>query len=184
MAIDRRNFIKTSAVLAVGSTALGGVISAAEAYAQKAPLQVLSEMESRTLARLGEMLVTGAEKAGVVHFIDYQLTVNPNDCLLTAKYFQVTPPYLNFYRDGLEALNRVCVEQFGKPFPVLSEEQAHPVIENLFDGSVAGWQGPPAPLFYLLVRSDAVDVVYGTPEGFEKLSVPYMAHIMPPEGWS
>ena len=28
------------------------------------------------------------------------------------------------------------------------------------------------------------DVVYGTPEGFKKLGVPYMEHILPPEGWS
>ena len=32
-------------------------------------------------------------------------------------------------------------------------------------------------------RSDAVDVVYGTPEGFAKLGVPYMPHIMPPTSW-
>lgn len=184
MAIDRRDFIKTGAMIAVGSTVLGSMMSAAEAYAQKAPLKALTEAEGRTLARLGEMLVSGAEEAGVVYFVDYQLTVNPSDCLLTAKYFQVKPPYLDFYRAGLEALNRVCRKQFGKPFHKLAEGQAHPLIKSLFDGSVEEWQGPPAPLFYLLVRSDAVDVVYGTPEGFEKLSVPYMAHIMPPEGWS
>jgi hypothetical protein len=33
------------------------------------------------------------------------------------------------------------------------------------------------------VRSDAVDVVYGTPAGFEALGVPYMEHIMPPRRW-
>ena len=38
-------------------------------------------------------------------------------------------------------------------------------------------------LFYVCLRSDAVDVVYGTPEGFRKLNIPYMEHILPPEGW-
>jgi len=32
-----------------------------------------------------------------------------------------------------------------------------------------------------MVRSDAVDVVYGTVEGFERLGVPYMPHILPPD---
>jgi hypothetical protein len=44
--------------------------------------------------------------------------------------------------------------------------------------------GFPIFLFYLCFRSDTVDVVYGTPEGFKKLNVPYMEHIMPPEGWN
>ena len=44
--------------------------------------------------------------------------------------------------------------------------------------------GFPTFLFYMCLRSDAVDVVYGTPEGFKKLNIPYMQHIMPPEGWN
>lgn len=184
MSINRRNFIKTGAMVAVGSTALGSMMTAADAHAQKMPLRMLTQVEQATLASLGEVLATGAEQAGLVHFVDYQLSVDPNDCMLTAKYFQVKPPYVDFYRGGLNALNKVCKKQFGKAFNEISKPQAEAVVESLFDGSVEGWQGPPAMLFYLLVRSDAVDVVYGTPEGFEKLSVPYMAHIMPPEGWS
>ena len=41
------------------------------------------------------------------------------------------------------------------------------------------WQGPPGPLVYTVLRSDAVDVVYGTVEGYEALGVPYMPHILP-----
>ena len=43
--------------------------------------------------------------------------------------------------------------------------------------------GFPVFLFYMCLRSDAIDVVYGTPEGFRKLNIPYMEHILPPEGW-
>ncbi len=171
-------------MIAVGSTALGSVMTAADAYAQRAPLKVLSSTEKSTLAALGETLVTGAEKAGIVHFIDYQLSVAPNDCLLTAKYFQVQPPYLDFYRTGLKALDNLCHKLHNKPYDRLPKSQQQTLVEHMFEGKVTGWQGPPASLFYLLVRSDAVDVVYGTPEGFDKLSVPYMAHIMPPEAWS
>lgn len=184
MGIDRRKFIKSGAMIAVGSTALGRLITAADAYAQKAPLKVLKPSEATTLGYLAELLVTGAQKAGVVHFVDYHLSIEPDDCLLTAKYFQIKPPYIDFYRAGLSALENVSLSQFRKPFHQLPKEKAHPLIESLFSNTIEGWQGPPAPLLYLLVRSDAVDVVYGTPEGFEKLEIPYMAHIMPPEGWS
>jgi hypothetical protein len=44
--------------------------------------------------------------------------------------------------------------------------------------------GFPIFLFFMCLRSDAVDVVYGTPAGFEKLNIPYMQHILPPEGWN
>jgi hypothetical protein len=53
----------------------------------------------------------------------------------------------------------------------------------MINGAPAGWRGPSAPLFYFALRSDAVDVVYGTIEGFRKLNVPYMPHIVPPRRW-
>jgi len=46
-----------------------------------------------------------------------------------------------------------------------------------------GWQGPPGPFIYFVTRSDAVDVVYGTVEGYESLGIPYMAHIAPEKRW-
>ena len=35
--------------------------------------------------------------------------------------------------------------------------------------------GPPGPFVYLVLRSDAVDVVYGTMDGYAALGVPHMA---------
>ena len=46
-----------------------------------------------------------------------------------------------------------------------------------------GWKGPAGPFVYGMLRSDAVDVVYGTEEGYEALGVPYMAHIAPERRW-
>ncbi len=47
-----------------------------------------------------------------------------------------------------------------------------------------GWtNAPPAPLFYFALRSDAIDVTYGTMAGFERLDIPYMAHIEPARPW-
>jgi hypothetical protein len=36
---------------------------------------------------------------------------------------------------------------------------------------------------YFLLRTDAVDVVYGTMEGYAQLGVPYMPHIAPARSW-
>jgi hypothetical protein len=48
---------------------------------------------------------------------------------------------------------------------------------------VEGWQGPAGSFVYLLLRSDAVDVVYGTMEGYAGLGIPYMPHIAPTKRW-
>jgi len=37
--------------------------------------------------------------------------------------------------------------------------------------------------FTAKARADGVDVVYGTVEGFERLGVPYMPHILPTARW-
>ena len=40
-------------------------------------------------------------------------------------------------------------------------------------------RGRRGPFVYLLLRSDAVDVVYGTMDGYAALGIPYMPHIAP-----
>jgi len=49
--------------------------------------------------------------------------------------------------------------------------------------SLSDWVGPPASYVLFVLRADALDVTYGTPEGFENLGIPYMAHIMPEQPW-
>ena len=56
-------------------------------------------------------------------------------------------------------------------------------IDNMRQNKVEGWQGPPGPFVYLLLRSDAVDVVYGTMDGYAALGIPYMPHIAPSKRW-
>ena len=103
--------------------------------------------------------------------------------LLMLKYFQIPPPYADFYKAGLKALDAFSHANFGKNFTDLSAAQQTKIVKKMIAGP-KNWDGPPAFLFYMFVRSDAVDLVYGTPEGFEKLDVPYMAHIDPPQGWA
>jgi len=53
----------------------------------------------------------------------------------------------------------------------------------LRQNKLEAWQGPPAGQVYFVLRSDAVDVVYGTMEGYESLGVPYLPHIAPDRRW-
>ena len=72
---------------------------------------------------------------------------------------------------------------YGKSITELDQANAATLIESLRDGNVSGWNGPPPPLVYHFLRNDAVDVVYGTMEGFADLGIPYLAHIEPPRAW-
>ena len=144
----------------------------------------LSEREARTLEHLAEGLLPGATEAGVIHFIDNQLGVSADDCMLIAKYFEVTPPYAQFYRAGVNACDLLAKRRFKTEVHRLSPENLVEFLQVIGNPETPVEDGYPLSLFYLCLRSDAVDVVYGTPQGFEKLNVPYMAHIMPPEGWN
>ncbi len=65
----------------------------------------------------------------------------------------------------------------------LSEPERHAFVDLMRQNKVAGWQGPPGPFVYLVLRSDAVDVVYGTMDGYAALGIPYMPHIAPEKRW-
>jgi hypothetical protein len=71
----------------------------------------------------------------------------------------------------------------GRSFAQLSPSEQHDFVDAMRQNKVQGWHGPPGPLVYLVLRSDAVDVVYGTVEGYEALEIPYMPHIAPEKRW-
>lgn len=188
MKITRRSFVDRAAkssLLAL-TFQVGGVsmlLTPQEARAQDVPLRKLSTEQAERLGALAEALVPGSRDLGVVHFVDHQLNADPNEALLIAKYFEVHPPYVNFYAKGLEVANAMAQSSAGKPIEALSAGELEQLIISMAPpGTVV--DGYPVFLFYLCLRSDAVDVVYGTPEGFARLNVPYMQHIMPPEDWN
>lgn len=165
---------------------LGGcteLMTPEEARARKVPLRTLSEAEARTLERFAEVLLPGAEAAGVAHFVDHHLTVPSEDSLLMLRYLDVPPPYAGFYRAGLAAIDAHAEARFGKHFSALEDSEATSVVGAIIAAQPPGWQGPPAPFFTFLVRSDAVDVVYGTRAGLAKLGLPVMAHLEPEREW-
>ncbi len=183
MSLSRREALRSAFALAF---TVGGVetwLTPVQARAANADFRVLSPSEVATLEAFGETLLPGAREAGIAHFVDQQLATAAPDCLLMLRYLDIPPPYLEFYRPALAALNACSKAAYEREFAALQAPQADELVGKLSHGAPAGWQGPPAPLFFFVARSDAVDVVYGTEEGFEKLGVPYMAHIMPPRKW-
>ncbi len=185
MTVDRRSMLKGAALGAFAFT-VGGTqtwLTLREAYAQAVPLQVLTGAERAALEALGDTLLPGAREAGIALYVDHQLSVDPGQCLLAARAANVPPPVTNFYRACLGALDRAATAAHGQVFAALKADEQVKFVDQMRQKVPEGWSGPPSPFFYLLARMDAVDVVYGTVEGFERLGVPYMPHVMPTRKW-
>jgi hypothetical protein len=185
--ITRRTFVDAalkSSTLLLPFTLAGEtlLLTPRQARAQQVPLRTLSAATAQILETLGDAILPGVKQAGLVHFLDHQLSVEPNDALLIAKYFQVALPYSVFYESGAKAASTIA-QHSGKAIPEMSGGELQTLLKQMSaPGTMTA--GFPTFLFYLCLRSDAVDVFYGTPEGFKKLNIPYMQHILPPEGWN
>ena len=188
MNVTRRAVIDKAlkgSVLCLGFSVGGAtmLLTPEEARAREVPLQKLTAEQVKVLEQLAEAMVPGSVKLGVAHFIDHQLGTTPEDSLLIAKYLQAPLPYADFYAKGLSAVTAMARRIVGKPVGNLNDTEIEQVVKEMSKGGAAV-DGFPIFLFYMCLRSDAVDVTYGTPEGFKKLNVPYMQHILPPETWN
>lgn len=183
MTLSRRNFVKQGLALTFTVAGQPLLLTPREAHAAKVPFSILSAQEAGTLKAICEGLAPGAGEGGVAHFVDQQLGVDPDNSLLFIKYFNVAPPYVDFYRAALSAIRHLSEGTFGAGVAALKADDAKALIESLRDGKAADWDGPPAPLVYQILRNDAVDVVYGDKEGFASLDIPYVAHVEPPPAW-
>jgi hypothetical protein len=182
MPTTRRTFLAGSAATgALGLSIASEAASAAAAHA--APYGVLSTMQAATLEAFGEVLLPGARAAGLAAFIDRQLALPKEEQALMIKYLGPPPPYTDFYAQGIAALDALAASHQGRAFAALPATLAADLVAAVAKGSPTPWSGPPAALFYFVVRNDALDVVYGTQAGFAKLGIPYMAHIAPPTRW-
>ncbi len=182
---DRRRFLKSSGV--VLSVIVGGEIlrvSPRSAQASALPYQFLTEEEVATVQGLAEAIVPGACEAGVSHYIDKQLAAASPDCLLMLKYLGMpSADFTGFYRRGLHSANRLALLRFSLPWSALSAEQGQTLLLEMNSNTEINWDGPPAPFFFFVIRADACDVVYGTEQGFDRVGIPYMAHIEPVQAW-
>jgi Gluconate 2-dehydrogenase subunit 3 len=184
--IERRALIKGAAIGALAFTVGGAevLLTPRAARAQVVALRTLTAAQVTTLDALGETLVPGARQAGISHFIDQQISIPAEEALLEARILNVRPPYANFYRAALGAIDRASQGlNNGRPFAELSEAEQRNFVDSMRQNKVEGWQGPPGPFVYLVLRSDAVDVVYGTMDGYAALGIPYMPHIAPTKRW-
>ena len=184
--IERRAFMKGAGSGALAFTA-GGVevlLTPGAARAQGIPFRTLTAAQAATLEALGETLVPGARQAGISHFVDQQISIPAEEALLEARILNVRPPYANFYRAALGAVDRASAAlNGGRAFAQLGESEQRSLVDSMRQNKIEGWQGPAGPFVYLLLRSDAVDVVYGTMEGYAGLGIPYMPHIAPTKRW-
>ena len=159
------------------------IMTAHEARARLVPFRLLDAHEAETLEALGETLVPQAREAGVAHFIDQQLSVPPGESLLQARILNVRPPFSDFYRAAIVATDAGSNMMHGRDFARLAPAEQRGFVDLMRQNKVQGWSGRPAALVYTVVRADAVDVVYGTMDGYEALGIPYMPHIPPEKRW-
>jgi len=183
--VNRRMVLKGAALASLAYTVGGAevLLSPREAHAQGVPLKVLTADERVALEALGETLLPGARDAGLAHYVDQQLSVDPSESLLLARALGVAPPYANFYRAGLAGLDQSSRRAHGMTFAELAADKRAEFVEQIRQKAPEGWSGPQSPFFYFVSRGDAVDVYYGTVEGFERLGIPYMPHIIPIKRW-
>jgi Gluconate 2-dehydrogenase subunit 3 len=183
--IQRRAFMKGAAIGTFAFTVGGAAVmlTPRQAHAQNVPLRTLTADQAATLGAMGETLVPGASDAGIVNFVDQQISGPPEEALLQARILNVRPPYANFYRAALGAIDGGSDKANGRKFAQLSPQEQHDFVNLMRQNKLDGWQGPPGPFVYTVLRSDAVDVVYSTMDGYAALGVPYMPHIAPTKRW-
>ncbi len=88
-----------------------------------------------------------------------------------------------FYAGAAAALDAASGHAHAADFATLTGDERARIVRAMGGGDLPGWSGPPAPLVYFVVRSDALDVVYGTEDGVQRLGIPYLPHIAPAQLW-
>ena len=181
---SRRRFLKSGGLALGAAAASRSVLSPAAARASGMRLRWLTPLEADTLECIGEALAPGAAKAGICHFIDSQLVAAPADNQLMLQYLGVGhAEHPAFYRTALAAIHALSTRHFDTGCGELDGKQRQALLAMLAADDTPGWQGAPASFVFFVLRSDAVDVVYGTEAGSQRLDLPYMAHITPEIRW-
>src|SRR5207247_7408631 len=143
--IERRAFMKGAAIGALAFTVGGAevLLTPRAARAQGVPLRTLTAAQAATLDALGETLVPGARQAGISHFVDQQLSIPAEEALLEARILNVRPPFANFYRAALGAVDRASQARGnGRRFAQLNESERREFVDAMRQNKIDGWQGP------------------------------------------
>src|SRR5262245_51262310 len=119
-------------------------LTPAQARDARVPYRTLASNEVRTVESLGETLLPGSAAAGLAHYLDHQLSGSPADSMLMIKYLGVAPPFTEFYRTGLQALDAAAhASHKGRAFADLTPQQAQALVNRISAGQVTGWWGCP-----------------------------------------
>src|SRR5438067_123350 len=138
--IERRAFVKGAGIGALAFS-VGGVevlLTPAQAHAQGVALRTLTVEQAATLEALGEPLVPGARAAGIAQFVDQQISGPAEEALLEARILNVRPPYANFYRAALAAVDRASkAANAGRAFAQLNESEQRALVDSMRQNKVA-----------------------------------------------
>ena len=118
IAMERRAFMQGAGLgtLAFMVNGVEIMLTPRQAQAQGVPLRTLTPEQAATLDAVGETLVPGAKEAGITNFVDQQISVPADEALLQARILNVRPPFANFYRAALGAIDGASNKAKGKKF--------------------------------------------------------------------
>ena len=182
--IGRRQFISG----VVGTAAVAGSMSipngsfGAGKDKVKEQYRTFNKMQAETFAAWCNLIVNGSANAGVAYFVDKYISNPYAQSLIMARFFEDSP-LSDFYIAGIAGIDKESREQFDRTFVLLESDKQLQIINAASQSKTRIWVKPSPFIFYLMSRSDAIDVVYGTEQGFQNLDIPYLAHLPPPQPW-
>jgi gluconate 2-dehydrogenase gamma chain len=150
---NRRDFIKTGGVIAVGWSFLPGCSTNIKG---EASYRFFTLDEAMCVIALCEQIIPaddefgGATDAGVIYYIDRQLTGVFRDHAPT-------------YRESLKKVQIHCIHEQGKPFQDLAFDEQFEIMQRMETNKIEAdsWENPPG--FFRLVHAHTMQGYYGSP---------------------
>lgn len=167
--------------LSIAGTLAGGLTFGCGKPTPQTGKTLFTTEERATLGAVADALVPGSAAVGVVDFVATMLA--ERDPRLCYRFVSFPMPPEAFYKLTLASLNELSHAIRNKPFHSLTQSERVETVEKLFEPNLKGWRGPPTSLVYFVLRSDAIDALYGVQKTYARLDIPYMAHIEPPRPW-
>ena len=114
---SRRELIKHGVGLLTVAAASGvKMLTPAQARSETIPFRIFDRTEVEVIDTLGEVLLPGSAASGLAHFIDFQLAGPASDNMLMIKYLGLNPPFADFYRGGIAAVDNSARMKFSRSF--------------------------------------------------------------------
>src|SRR6516164_4460620 len=138
---ERRAFIKGAAIGTLVFMVNGAklMLTPREARAQGVPLRTLTAEQAATLDAVGETLVPGAKEAGITNFVDQQISIPADEALLQARILNVRPPFANFYRAAISAIDGASEKAEGRKFVQLSADKQSEFVNLMRQNKLEDW---------------------------------------------